>query len=157
ERVVNQLLTEIDGLEEMHDVVVIAASNRPDIIDPALLRPGRFDRMILAQIPDEKMREKIFNLHTLGMPLKGVNLKALAADTEGYVGADIEAIAREAAILALRKDMNAKEVRQEHFDEALQKVKPSVDAEAKLAYQQLESQLRSAKAKEMKQKISYFG
>ena len=157
ERVVNQLLTEIDGLVEMKDVVVIAATNRPDIIDPALLRPGRFDRMLLVQIPDEAMREKIFRLHTKTMPLKNVDLKKLAMETEGYVGADIQAIAREAAILALRKDMKAKEVRQEHFEEALTKVKPSVDAETKIAYERLEAELRAAKAKEIKPKISYFG
>jgi transitional endoplasmic reticulum ATPase len=157
ERVVNQLLTEIDGLEEMHDVVVIAATNRPDIVDPALLRPGRFDRIILAQIPDEKMREKIFALHTAGMPLKNVDLKKLAEATEGYVGADVEAICREAAILALRKDMNAKEITHKHFEDALLKVRPSVDAETKLAYDRLESELRAAKAREVKPQISYFG
>ncbi len=157
ERVVNQLLTEINGLEDMHDVVVIAASNRPDIIDAALLRPGRFDRMILTQIPDTAMREKIFALHTKKMPLKGVDLKKLAAETEGYVGADVEAICREAAILALRKDNKAKEVNQSHFEEALTKVRPSVDNETKLAYEKLEAELRAAKAKEVKPKISYFG
>ncbi len=157
ERVVNQLLTEINGLEDMHDVVVIAASNRPDIIDAALLRPGRFDRMILTQIPDTAMREKIFALHTKKMPLKGVDLKKLAAETEGYVGADVEAICREAAILALRKDNKAKEVNQSHFEEALTKVRPSVDQETKLAYEKLEAELRAAKAKEVKPKISYFG
>lgn len=157
ERVVNQLLTEIDGLEEMHDVVVIAATNRPDIVDPALLRPGRFDRMILAQIPDENMRQQIFKLHMKDMPLKNVDVKKLAEETEGYVGADIESICREAAILALRKDMTAKEITHKHFEDALQKVRPSVDAETKLAYERLEAELRSAKAREVKPKISYFG
>ncbi|MBN2421577.1 CDC48 family AAA ATPase [Candidatus Woesearchaeota archaeon] len=157
ERVVNQLLTEIDGLVEMKDVVVIAATNRPDMVDPALLRPGRFDRLLLVQIPDEAMREKIFKLHTTGMPLKGVDLKKLAKETEGYVGADIETISREAGILALRKDIKAKEITQANFDEALTKVRPSVDAEAKVTYDQLEAQLRSAKAHEIKQHVSYFG
>ncbi len=157
ERVVNQLLTEIDGLEEMRDVVVIAATNRPDIVDPALLRPGRFDRLILAKIPEEGMRERIFKLHTKNMPLKAVDLKKLAENTEGYVGADIESICREAAILALRADKNAKEVSHKNFEEALQRVKPSVDAETKLAYDKLEAELRSAKAREVKPQISYFG
>ncbi len=157
ERVVNQLLTEIDGLEEMHDVVVIAATNRPDIVDSALLRPGRFDRLILAKIPEEAMREKIFKLHTKNMPLNGVDIKKLAKETEGHVGADIEVICREAAIMALRKDKNAKEVCQEHFKEALERVKPSVDAETKLAYDKLEAELRAAKAREVKPRISYFG
>ncbi|MEK0367939.1 MAG: AAA family ATPase, partial [Nitrosopumilus sp.] len=101
ERVVNQLLTEIDGLEEMHDVVIIAATNRPDIVDTSLLRPGRFDRMILTSVPDEKTRLEIFKVHTKGMPLKGVNLESLAEKTEGYAGSDIEAVCREAAIFAL--------------------------------------------------------
>jgi transitional endoplasmic reticulum ATPase len=157
ERVVNQLLTEIDGLEEMHDVIVIAATNRPDIIDSALLRPGRFDRIILVPVPDEAMREQILKLHTTGMPIKGVDLKKVAQETEGYVGADIEGICREAAIMALRKDKNAKEINHKHFEEALLKVKPSVDAETKLAYEKLEAELRAAKAKEVKPKISYFG
>ena len=157
EKVVNQLLTEINGLVDMNDVVVIAASNRPDMIDSALLRPGRFDRMILTQIPDQPMREKIFALHTKNMPLKNVDLKKLSAETEGYVGADIEVISREAAMLALRRDNNAKEINHSHFEEALGKVKPSIDAETKLAYERLEAELKAAKAKEIKPKISYFG
>ena len=83
--------------------------------------------------------------------------KKLSTETEGYVGADIEAICREAAILELRKDMGAREVRQERFEEALTKVKPSVDAETKIAYERLEAELRAAKAKEIKPKISYLG
>ena len=157
EQVVNQLLTEMDGVEEMKDVVVIAATNRPDIIDPALLRPGRFDRLALVQIPDEAMREKIFKVHIVGMPLKNVDIKKLAERTEGYVGADIEAICREAAIMALRKDMKTKEITQANFDEALTKVKPSVDLETKMAYEKLEGEMRAAKAKEIKPKITYFG
>ncbi len=157
EQVVNQLLTEMDGLVEMKDVVVIAATNRPDIVDPALLRPGRFDRLSLVQIPDEKMREQIFKVHTKGMPLKNVNIKQLAEKTEGYVGADIESICKEAAIMALRKNMDAKEVTQADFDEASQKVKASVDVETKMNYEKIEGELRSAKAREMKQKVSYFG
>jgi transitional endoplasmic reticulum ATPase len=126
EKVVNQLLTELDGLEELHDVVVIAATNRPDIVDPALLRPGRFDRMILTPVPDKATRKKVFEVHTKNMPLKGVNLDALSEETEGYVGADIEAICREAAILTLRKDMKSKEITMADFKEALKEVRPSV-------------------------------
>jgi transitional endoplasmic reticulum ATPase len=158
ERVVNQLLTEIDGLEEMHDVVVIAASNRPDIIDPALLRPGRFDRIILVPAPDKKEREKIFKVHTKGMPLKGVDLKELADETEGYVGADIESLCREAAILALRKDIKAKEVTMKHFEEALKKVPPSVSKDIEKAYEELQDTFTSARAKQMKEeKPAYMG
>ncbi len=149
ERVVNQLLTEIDGLEEMEDVVIIAATNRPDILDPALLRPGRFDRIILTPAPSEKGRLEIFKVHTKEMPLKSVDLNTLAKETEGYVGADIEAICREAAIFALRADMNAKEIRREHFDEALKKVRPSVSKEIEKEYSELQENFSSAKAKQM--------
>jgi len=106
ERVVNQLLTEMDGLEDLYDIVVIAATNRPDMVDPALLRPGRFDRMILTPIPDEKSRLEIFKVHTKKMPIKA-DINKLAKMTEGYVGADIEAVCREAAIFALRKNFQA--------------------------------------------------
>jgi len=158
ESVVNQLLTEMDGLEEMQDVVVIAASNRPDIIDTSLLRPGRFDRMILSPAPDEKTRLEIFKVHTKGMPLKGVSLDSLARKTEDYVGADIEAVCREAAILALRKDIKSKEITTKFFDEALKKVKPSITKEVEKAYENLGEQFTSAKGKQMKDEMpSYFG
>ncbi|MEM0330496.1 MAG: AAA family ATPase, partial [Archaeoglobaceae archaeon] len=102
ERVLNQLLIEMDGLEELHGVVVIGATNRPDILDPALLRPGRFDRLVYVKPPDRKSRLSIFRIHTKNMPLaEDVDLEELAEITEGYVGADIEAICREAVMLAL--------------------------------------------------------
>ncbi|MFH0875493.1 MAG: CDC48 family AAA ATPase [archaeon] len=159
ERVVNQLLTEIDGLQELHDIVVIGATNRPDIIDTGLLRPGRFDRIILAPVPDREGRLAIFKIHTKGMPIdKSVSIEELADRTEGYVGADIEAICREAAILALRIDIKATTVKLEHFEEALNKVSPSVNKEVEQAYVELLSQFRAAKGKEMKeQKPRYFG
>ncbi|XRO75417.1 CDC48 family AAA ATPase [Methanocaldococcus sp. 28A] len=106
DKVVNQLLTELDGMEEPKDVIVIAATNRPDIIDPALLRPGRLDRVILVPVPDEKARLDIFKIHTRGMNLaEDVNLEELAKKTEGYTGADIEALCREAAMLAVRESI----------------------------------------------------
>ncbi|MEM4259750.1 MAG: CDC48 family AAA ATPase [Candidatus Woesearchaeota archaeon] len=158
ERVVNQLLTEIDGLSEMNDVVIIAASNRPDIIDTALLRPGRFDRIILTPVPDEKTRLEIFKVHTKKMPLKNVKIEELAKKTQGYVGADIEAVCREAAILALRKDIKAKEVTMEHFEEALEKVKPSVTKEVEAAYVALQEEFTSAKGKQLvEEKPVYMG
>lgn len=158
ERVVNQLLTEMDGLVELHDVVVIAATNRPDVIDAALLRPGRFDRIVLTPVPDEATRLKIFEVHTKKMPLKGVDLSVLASQTQGYVGADIEAICREAAIFALRKDINVKQVTMQDFEEALKKVHASVNEEIKEAYENLESQFRLAKGKEMKKELTnYYG
>lgn len=158
ERVVNQMLTELDGLEELHDVVVIAATNRPDIVDTALLRPGRFDRLILTIVPDKDTRLKIFEIHTKGMPLKDVNLKKLAERTEGYVGSDIEAVCREAAIFALRENMDAKEVTTKHFEKAMAEVPPSVTKEVEDAYAELPSQLRAARGKEMKEeKPAYLG
>ena len=158
ETVVNQLLTEMDGLEEMQDVVVIAASNRPDIIDTSLLRPGRFDRIILVPVPDEKTRLEIFKVHTKEMPLKGVSLDALAKKTEGYAGADIESICREAAILTLRKDMKAKEITSKFFDEALEKVGPSSTKEVEKAYEELGRKFSAAKGKQMKEEMpNYFG
>ncbi|MBW2966000.1 AAA family ATPase, partial [Candidatus Woesearchaeota archaeon] len=158
ERVVNQLLTEIDGLEELQDVVVVAATNRPDMVDPALLRPGRFDRIILTPVPDKTTRKKIFEVHTKKMPLKGVDLDILAEETEGYVGADIEAICREAAILALRKDMKSKEITMANFKEALKEVRPSVTKDIEKAYESLKGQFKAASAKQMREESpSYFG
>ena len=158
ERVVNQLLTEIDGLETLHDIVIIGATNRPDMLDTALLRPGRFDRIILTPVPDKKSRTEIIKLHTKGMPLKNVDIDEIAEKTQGYVGADIEAICREAAILALREDMKATEVSTKHFEEALKKVRPSVSKEIEQEYEKLQDQFRTARAKAMKEeKPVYFG
>ena len=124
-RVVNQLLTEMDGLEELEDVAIIAATNRPDILDAGLIRPGRFDRHIQVSAPDEEARIAIFKVHTKDMPLgSDVDIKKLAKNTEGYVGADIEAVCREAAMLTLRKDLEAKEIPYKSFKEAIDKVKP---------------------------------
>ncbi|MFZ3059805.1 MAG: CDC48 family AAA ATPase [Candidatus Methanoperedens sp.] len=139
ERVVSQILTELDGLEELKNVVVIAATNRPDMVDPALLRPGRFDRFIYIRPPELKEREAILKIHLKGKPLSGeVDIKELARRTEGYVGADIEAICREAAILALREcikpGMEREDVKREaleirikneHFEKAFNIVRPT--------------------------------
>jgi SpoVK/Ycf46/Vps4 family AAA+-type ATPase/intein/homing endonuclease len=159
ERVVNQMLTEMDGLESLNDVVIIAATNRPDIVDPALLRQGRFDRVILAPVPKQEGRKKIFEIYLEKMPQSSdINLDALASCTEGYVGADIEGLCREAAMIALREDVNAKEVTMRHFKSALEVVKPSVDKEVEEAYENLETYFGSARAKEIKgEKVSYFG
>ena len=157
ERVVNQLLTELDGLEDLHDVVVIAATNRPDMVDTGLLRPGRFDRIILTPVPDRKTREKIFEIHTKGMPLKGVDIKKLAERTDGYVGADIEAICREAAMRALRKDIAAKEITNKHFDIVLKEIRPSVTKDIEKLYETMKDSFKAARAKEMKDRPSYMG
>ena len=132
-RVVNQLLTEMDGLEELEDVAIIAATNRPDIIDPGLMRPGRFDRHIKVDTPSEEGRLAIFEVHTKDMPLASdVNLKKLAKATDGYVGADIEAVCREAAMLTLRNDMESSEIPNKYFKEAIEKVKPANNADEQL-------------------------
>ncbi|MCQ2964556.1 MAG: CDC48 family AAA ATPase [archaeon] len=132
-RVVNQLLTEMDGLEELEDVAIIAATNRPDIIDPGLMRPGRFDRHIKVDTPDEKARLEIFKVHTKDMPLaKDVKLSKLAKNSDGYVGADIEAVCREAAMLTLRDNLDAKEVTMDFFNQAMDKVKPKHEKEDEL-------------------------
>jgi len=142
----------------MHDIVIIGATNRPDMLDTALLRPGRFDRIVMTSAPDQKAREEIFKIHTNEMPLKGITATELAEKTEGYVGADIEAVCREAAIMALRKDINAKEINAAHFEEALQKVRPSITQEIEKAYIELKDHFSSAKAKEMQHnKPNYFG
>jgi transitional endoplasmic reticulum ATPase len=127
ERVVAQLLAEMDGVKALENVVVIAATNRPDLVDPALLRPGRFDRIIYVPPPDFRARLEILLIHTKATPLaKDVDLEELARRTEGYSGADLELLVREATFLALREDINAKEVSMRHFEEALRKVRPSV-------------------------------
>ena len=132
-RVVNQLLTEMDGLEELEDVAIIAATNRPDIIDPGLMRPGRFDRHIKVDTPSEEARLAIFEVHTKGMPLASdVDLKKLAKSTDGYVGADIEAVCREAAMLTLRNDIESSEIPNKYFKEAIEKVKPANNADEQL-------------------------
>jgi transitional endoplasmic reticulum ATPase len=158
ERVVNQLLTEIDGLEELRHVVIIGATNRPDILDTALLRPGRFDRIIMVGAPDEKTRENVFEIHTKGMPLaKDVNTKELAKKTEGYAGADIASICREAAINALRRDMKSKDIAAKDFEAALNKVRPSITKDIEESYKQLKDMFSKARAKEMKEsKPTYF-
>lgn len=158
ERVVNQILTEIDGLEGMNDIVIIGATNRPDMLDTALLRPGRFDRIILTHVPDFASRLEVFKVHTKNMPLKDVDIEDLAERTEGYVGADIEAVCREAAILALRENISAKLVTMPHFEEALKKVPHSVTKDVEKMYEDLRERFRGARAKEMKQELPiYFG
>ena len=134
-RVVNQLLTEMDGLEELEDVAIIAATNRPDIIDAGLMRPGRFDRHIKVDTPNYDSRLKIFEVHTKDMPLaKDVDLSKLAKNAEGYVGADIEAVCREAAMLTLRDNLDAKEITMDYFDKAMEKVKPKHEEDNLIQY-----------------------
>jgi len=142
ERIVNQLLSEMDGLQNSKGVVVIGATNRPDILDPALLRPGRFDRIIYVPPPDAKARYEIFKVHTRKMPLASdVDLRELAEITEGYTGADIEAVCIEAALNAAREDINAKLVRRDHFMKALEKIGPSLTPEQIQEYKRLAEEM----------------
>ena len=152
ERVVSQLLTELDGLESLEDVVVVATTNRPDLIDDALLRPGRLDRHVHVPVPDEAARRAIFTVHTRDKPLADdVDLDTLARRTDGYVGADIEAVAREASMNATREfiqSVDAEEIDESvgnvritmtHFEDALDEVGPSVDEEVRRRYDEIES------------------
>ncbi len=127
ERMVNQLLSELDGVQSLEGVVVVASTNRIDIIDPALLRPGRFDKLIQIGMPDKETRLAIFKIHTKEMPVtKEINFEELAKRTEGYSGADIEAMCREAGMIALREDMNIKQVTLKHFEKAFGAIRPSL-------------------------------
>jgi len=127
ERVVDTLLTEMDGLTGLKNVVVIAATNRPELLDMALMRGGRFDRIIEIPVPDEKTRAEIFKLHTKSMPVaKGVDVSEFAKKTDGYTGADIENVCREAGMAAIRRGINVDKVEGKDFEEALVTVKPSV-------------------------------
>jgi len=157
ERVVSQLLTELDGMEELQDVVVIATSNRPDLIDTALMRPGRLDRHVHVPIPDEAARRAIFAVHTEPKPLaEDVDLDSLAARTDGFVGADIEALVREATMDATREFITSVDpeetetsvgnvrVNADHFEHALEEVGPSVDDAVKERYDAIEERFDTA-------------
>ena len=152
ERVVSQILTEMDGLEELHNVTVIAATNRPDMLDPALLRPGRFDRLIYVPIPDKEARKEIFRIHLRGKPLgENVDIEKLAEKTDNYTGADIEAVCNEATMLAIREYIknggdpenpkNAK-IEMHHLEEALKKIKP-LSKEEREMYQKMAERFRN--------------
>jgi transitional endoplasmic reticulum ATPase len=145
ERVVNQLLTSMDGLESLEKVTVIAATNRPDIVDPALLRPGRFDRLVLIPVPDEGARLSILSVHTKAMPIRNVELKELAAKTDGFVGADLENLCREAAMIALRENRDADIVEMRHFEAALKIIMPSVDKNIMKQYESIGKALEKAR------------
>ncbi|MBR9989607.1 MAG: CDC48 family AAA ATPase [Gemmatimonadetes bacterium] len=138
ERVVNTLLAEMDGLEEMRGVVVIAASNRPGLLDPALLRPGRFDDLIYVPVPEEEGRLHILKIHTRGMPLgDDVDLAVVAARTDGYTGADLEDIVRRAGLQALRENLEVEHVTMNYFEGALKETRASVTPEMDREYREL--------------------
>jgi len=127
------------------------------VLDPALLRPGRFDRLVYVTPPDKKSRLAIFRIHTRNMPLRGVDLMELAELTEGYVGADIEAICREAVMLAMRENLNAEYVERRHFIEALKKVKPSITESMMSFYERFEERSKQERAKVTAKGIVGYG
>jgi len=135
----------------MEGVVVIGATNKPDMLDPALLRPGRFDRLLLTPAPDKKSRIAIFAIHTKGMPLADdISLEDLAEETEGFSGADIEGLCREAAMLALREDIKAGEVNKTHFERAKKDVPASITKDLINYYKRLNEGRSSDILKEYK-------
>ncbi|WP_254545066.1 CDC48 family AAA ATPase [Halomarina pelagica] len=167
ERVVSQLLTELDGLEELEDVVVVAATNRPDLIDTALMRPGRLDRHVHVPVPDEEARRAIFEVHTRRKPLADdVDLDRLARRTEGYVGADIEAVCREAAMIASRdfiKNVDPEDIggsvgnvriTMDHFEQALDEVNASVTEEVRERYEEIEENFSSGETAADQEQVS---
>ena len=155
---ISQLLTELAGIEPLRDVVILAATNRPDMIDPALLRPGRFDRVVYIPPPDEESRRKILDIHTKDMPLgEDIDIDRLSKETEFYVGADLEAICREAGMLALREDLDAQIVLWRHFEEALTTVHASCTPEMMKWYETQETNFRRRLGMDSQQTIPLFG
>ncbi|TET15781.1 MAG: AAA family ATPase [Candidatus Thorarchaeota archaeon] len=153
ERVISQLLTEMDGLESMKDVIVLAATNRPELIDRALLRTGRFDRFVYVPAPDKKSREKIFEIYTKNMPLdEDVAIKKLVEMTEYFVGGDVEALCREAGMRALRENMDAKIVSMKHFNDAMKTLHASVTPQILENYERMDKELRRITVTEMAQR-----
>jgi len=145
ERVVNTLLAEMDGLEELQGVVVMAATNRPNLLDPALLRPGRFDELVYVPVPDAEGRRKILEIQTKSMPLADdVDLGELAGQTERFTGADLEDLTRRAGLFALRESLETTEVRRDHFEKALSEVRASVTPEMEREYEALLLSLKQA-------------
>jgi len=158
ERVLNQMLAEMDGLEDMNDVLVIGATNRPDMLDPALLRPGRFDKILLVGAPEDDGRLQILKIHTKKMPLaKSVNLNDIAKKTIGYTGADLESLVREAALIALRENKEAKAVEAKHFNEALKRVRPSVSKPLLEVYKKIEDTFLKTVKTAIPMENSYLG
>lgn len=140
----NTLLAEMDGLEELQHVVVIAATNRPALLDPALMRPGRFDDLVYVPVPELEGRLHILKIHTQNMPLADdVDLELLAERTKGYTGADLEDVVRRAGLQALREDVGAKVVPMRLFEQALRETRASVTPEMEQEYEELYKTLKS--------------
>ncbi|WP_242097386.1 CDC48 family AAA ATPase [Sphingomonas sp. CROZ-RG-20F-R02-07] len=143
ERVVNTILAEMDGLEELQSVVVIGATNRPNLVDPALLRPGRFDELIYVGVPDRAGRRRILGIQTQKMPLDGdVDLDVVAERTERFTGADLEDVVRRAGLVALRRSLESRSVTMADFEAALTEARASVTPEMERDYAQMASRLK---------------
>ncbi|MGP1282567.1 MAG: CDC48 family AAA ATPase [Parasphingopyxis sp.] len=143
ERVVNTILAEMDGLEELQSVVVIGATNRPNLIDPALLRPGRFDEMVYVPVPGEAGRRRILAIHTAAMPLgEDVDLDILAERTDRFTGADLEDLTRRAGLYALRRSLKADKVTMADFEKALGDTRASVTSEMEREYETMAAKLK---------------
>jgi transitional endoplasmic reticulum ATPase len=144
ERVVNTILAEMDGLEELNNVVLIGATNRPNLIDPALLRPGRFDELVYVGTPDTAGRRRILAIHTKGMPLaKDVDLENLAQRTERFTGADLEDLVRRAGLTALRRGLDSSQVTMADFEVAMKDTRASVTEEMLNDYARIQETLKS--------------
>jgi transitional endoplasmic reticulum ATPase len=156
ERVVNQLLTELDGIEVLKNVVVIAATNRPEIVDSALIRSGRFDRLVFIGPPNRAGRIEIFKIHLKNIPVSPeVNVEELADLTENYVGADLESLCREAVMLALRENFDIEKVGMHHFRDSLKKVRPALVEDMIEYYEKLQDQFKGGTKQEQKSYIGY--
>ncbi|MFW9995648.1 MAG: CDC48 family AAA ATPase [Candidatus Odinarchaeota archaeon] len=157
QRMISQLLTEMDGMEPLQNIVVIAATNRPDLVDRALLRPGRFDRIVYIKAPDRASRLEIFQIHSSKMPLaEDVNLEMLADMTHNYVGSDIALICREAGMLALREDPDINKVSMRHFKTSLDKIHAAVDEKVLEFYEQLYKEFKKKGTVYSETKIDTF-
>ena len=140
-RVVNQLLASMDGVESLDGVIIVAATNRPEMIDPALLRSGRFERVLHVPPPDKPAREAIMDIHSLGMPLSSFSMKDILTGMDGFTGADIEAVCREAALIAMRA--GKKKVTKGHFEDAITRVRPTVTPDMLEYYSKMEERVTS--------------
>ncbi|MGY8698394.1 MAG: AAA family ATPase, partial [Candidatus Poseidoniales archaeon] len=154
-RVVNQLLASMDGVESLDGVIVVAATNRPEMLDPALMRSGRFERVLHVPPPDAGARETIFKIHSQDMPLSKFSLKDIMVGLDGFTGADIEAVCREAALICMRA--NKKKVTKAHFEEAVKRVRPTVTAEMLTYYQKMETLLTSGLSNIKRSRDTGFG
>ncbi|PCD04524.1 AAA family ATPase [Sphingomonas spermidinifaciens] len=147
ERVVNTILAEMDGLEELQSVVVIGATNRPNLIDPALLRPGRFDELVYVSVPDAEGRLRILQIQTARMPLaEDVDLAAIADRADRFTGADLEDVVRRAGLIALRQSLDLGEVTMHHFEAALADSRATVTPEMEQEYAQMAARLKQESA-----------